>query len=68
MKVMVEINDSQIIEALQQAARNRMYEFFNQHPDDMAESVRVVDAINEVIRYFGGCSVDVGIEIAKQRS
>jgi hypothetical protein len=67
MKVMVEIHDSQVIAALQDAAKNKMHNFFRQHPDDMAESVRLLDAMNEVIEYFGGDPVDVGIEIARQR-
>ena len=68
MRVMVEIHDSQIIEALRDAAMNRMHEFFKQHPDDMAESIRVCDSLNDCIRYFGGDPVDVSFEIAKQRS
>lgn len=67
MKVVVEIHDAQIVASLQEAIRIRMHEFFKQHPDDIAECIRICTAMNDVIRYFDGTEVDIGMEIGWQR-
>ena len=66
-KVMVEIHESQVVESLRQAIVYRLHDFFKQQPEDMAAAVLVCDAMNRTIEYFGGQTIDVGLEIARQR-
>lgn len=68
MKVMVEIHDAQIVASLQEAIRIRMHEFSKQHHDDIVECIRICTVMNDVIRYFGGPEVDIGIELGRQRA
>ena len=59
MRVMVEIHDSQIIEALRDAVRMRSADALKQHhPDDILGCVRICDHMNAVIEYFGGQPYD----------